>query len=111
NRMLQPREVNPNLMRSSGLEFNIKQRERLVTVPDFEQRQCPPAPGDNCHARSIPRIASNRLLNGAALLFHHTVDQGNVTLENLTRAKLIAETLMRGFSLRRDQQSGRIFVE
>src|SRR6202008_1596827 len=56
NRMLQPREMHSDLMRSSRLELNIEKRETIKSPPHAKERQRIASPTHHGHTRSVRRI-------------------------------------------------------
>ena len=92
-------------MGASGLKLDIETAESLERFAyDVKRKGGPPA-GYNCHAGSVPRIASDWLLDLAPLTFHLAMDQRDIGFEDFTRAKLIGEILVCGFGLGHYQQS------
>src|SRR5690242_11257420 len=62
NRMLQPREMNTDLVRAAGFQFNVEQREPIELLPHAIQRKCAASAAHNSHARAVRRIARQRLI-------------------------------------------------
>src|SRR6266571_2038278 len=111
NRMFQPRQVNPNLMRPPRFQLNIKQREPVVSFANPIDRKSRAAAAHHSHAYAIARIASNGLIDLPGALNENSVDQRNVRLKDFARAKLIREFLVSVFGLGDNHQSGRLLVE
>src|SRR5690348_15622338 len=61
NRMFEPREMNTDLMCSTGLEFYIEQGEAIKALPHPIKRQRIATATHDRHARPIRRIARQRL--------------------------------------------------
>src|SRR3989442_6994764 len=78
NRMFQPRQVNPNLMRPPRFQLNIKQREPVVSFAHPIDRESRAATAHHSHAYAIARIASDGLIDLPSALSDNPVDQRNV---------------------------------
>src|SRR5690349_4408732 len=65
NRMLQPCEMNANLMRAAGLQLNVEQREAIKPLPDAIQRKRAAAATHDSHSRPVGGIARQRLIDPA----------------------------------------------
>src|SRR5262250_1399382 len=74
HRSFQPSEMYADLMRASGLWLNVQQREALETLRHSEARNGRTAAGGHGHARPVARIASDRLIDLAALFFNYSMD-------------------------------------
>src|SRR5437868_4756996 len=66
DRMLEPGKVHTNLMRASGFQLNVKQREPVEPFSSSVQRQRGSSSPDDGHARAVARIARDRLIDFAA---------------------------------------------
>src|SRR5690349_14342404 len=89
DRISQPREVNADLMRASGFQLNVEQREAIETLPHAIQRKRAASATHDGHARAVFGIASEWLIDGARISVHAPVHQRDVRLEHRTIAKLI----------------------
>src|SRR5437868_4091166 len=63
NRMLYPRQMNANLMRSSGFQFHLQQRESFKRTPHSIKRQRIATTTYHRHTRAICRIAREWLID------------------------------------------------
>jgi len=89
DRMLQPRKMDSDLMRSSGLELNIEECETIESTSHTEQRQRIAATPHDGHARTVRRIACQWLIDLSGICNHTPVDQRYVRLVDRPIAKLI----------------------
>src|SRR5689334_21653968 len=63
DRMLQPREMDADLMRPSRLQLNVQQRESIERLPHTIQRQRIAPATYHRHARPVRRIARQWLID------------------------------------------------
>jgi hypothetical protein len=87
--MFEPREMNPNLVRAAGFEFDVEQREAIETLAHTIKRERAATAADDGHARTIRRVASEGLIDASRVGLEASVDESDVRLEHRAIAKLI----------------------
>src|SRR5262249_41189534 len=89
DRMLQPREMHSDLMCSSGFKLHIEKRETIEPFPHAVERQRIAPAAHNSHARPVPRITRQRLIDLSGICLHSPMHQRHVRLEHGSIPKLI----------------------
>src|SRR5215211_8277759 len=91
NRMLDPREMNTNLMCSAGFELNVEQGEAIKGATHVIERQRIATAAHDRHACPVRSIARQRLIDLPRACSHTPMDQRHIRLENRSIAKLIGK--------------------
>src|SRR5437764_1339310 len=99
NWMLEPRKVDSDLMRATRLDLNVEQREPFVAAAHAIERERGSPAAHHGHARPVARVARERMLNPPLLRAHPSMRERHVRFEDLARAKLIGQMLVRLFGL------------
>src|ERR1051326_521829 len=103
--------MNADLVRASGLQFDVEQSETIEPLPPAIQRPRAAAAANNRHARAVRRIACEWLLDASGISLQSSVNECDVRLEHRAIAKLIGKIFERGFGFRDDEQAGRVAIQ
>jgi len=105
-------KMHTNLMRPSGLDFNLQQGRDGVAFPHFPQREGVPAMPAFCgHFFAVFRMASHRQNNLAAFAPDVSPDQRDIFLVHVMLFKLRGQFTMRFVGFGGDDQTGGFLVQ
>jgi len=110
--MLQARQVDTDLMGASGADANFQEGISLKAAQHFELAPCRAPFGEpSGHAGAVDRISRYRAFDAAALRLYVTLNQGQVSLDDLATGKLTGEGTVRGVVLGNQQHAAGKSVE
>src|SRR5687768_15493972 len=109
--MMDMRQMNPNLMRPSGFNFNRHQRKFLEPFFNLPQTQGVSSMSTDRHFRPVMFFTGNRGINRAVAGLNFAMNQSDILFENLTLTKLFAQGFVRLFIFSNNNQARSIFVQ
>jgi len=112
NRITPLGQMNPDLVRPAGLDFNIQKRGRAIAFAHFPQRQRVFAVPAFCgHFFAVFRMASHGQNNLAACAFNVSPAKRDIFLIHVMLFKLRGEPAVRLVGLGGNDQAGRFLVQ
>src|ERR1051325_8607817 len=109
--MLQPAQMDSDLVRPSALDFDIKERKSFVSCAHAVEREGLTPAAHNRHARAIARVARDGLLYAPCVFRDAPVNKSNIGFEDFARAKLVCQLLVRLFILGDKDETRSVFVQ
>ena len=113
HRMAERRQVNADLMRSTGLEAHVEVRELREAFhhPPARDRALPLPHGKDRHALAVTGIATDRRVHDARRRAHASVYDRDVTALHRAGHELSRQRVIRAWRLRDDEETRRVLVE